>query len=41
MAPTTVIAFTPVPAKFVRITQTGAAARTEQWAIAQIRVFAK
>jgi len=41
VAPTTVIAFTPVQAKFVRITQTGAAAGTEQWAIAQVRVFAK
>jgi hypothetical protein len=40
-APTTVIAFTPVEAKFVRITQTGAAAGTEQWAIAQVRVFTK
>ena len=40
-APTTVIAFTPVQAKFVRITQTGAAAGNEQWAIAQVRVFAK
>ena len=39
--PTTVIAFAPVQAKFVRITQTGAAAGTEQWAIAQVRVFAK
>jgi beta-glucosidase len=41
VAPTTVIAFAPVQAKFVRITQTGAAAGTEQWAIAQVRVFAK
>ena len=40
-APTTVIAFAPVQAKFVRITQTGAAAGTEQWAIAQMRVYAK
>jgi beta-glucosidase len=40
-APTTVIAFTPVQAKFVRITQTGAAAGNEQWAIAQLRVYAK
>ena len=40
-APTTVIAFAPVQAKFVRITQTGAAAGNEQWAIAQLRVYAK
>ena len=40
-APATVIAFTPVQAKFVRITQTGTAAANEQWAIAQIKVFAK
>ena len=40
-APTTVIAFTPVQAKFVRITQTGTAAANEQWAIAQVRVFTK
>ena len=35
------MAFPPVQAKFVRITQTGAAAAGEQWAIAQARVFAK
>ena len=40
-APTTVIFFAPVQARFIRITQTGTAARTEQWAIAQVRVFAK
>ena len=40
-APTTVINFAPVQARFIRITQTGTAAGTEQWAIAQVRVFAK
>jgi hypothetical protein len=40
-APTTVMAFAPVQAKFIRITQTGAAAGSEQWAIAQLRVYAK
>ena len=40
-APTTVMAFQPAEAKFLRITQTGAAAAGEQWAIAQIRVFVK
>jgi hypothetical protein len=38
--PTTVIAFRPADAKFVRVTQTGSAAAGEQWAIGQIRVFA-
>jgi mono/diheme cytochrome c family protein len=37
--PMTVIAFTPVQARFVRVTQTGTAAGTEQWAIAQVRLF--
>jgi mono/diheme cytochrome c family protein len=37
--PTTVIAFLPVQARFIRVTQTGTASGTEQWAIAQIRVF--
>ena len=40
-APTTVINFAPVQARFIRITQTGTAAGNEQWAIAQVRVFAK
>jgi hypothetical protein len=39
--PTTVIAFTPVQARFIRLTQTGTAAATEQWAIGQIRVYAR
>ena len=38
-APTTVMAFAPSEAKFVRITQTGTAANNEQWAIAQVRVY--
>jgi mono/diheme cytochrome c family protein len=37
--PTTVMAFTPVQAKFIRITQTGTAPAKEQWAIAQIRIY--
>ena len=37
--PATVIPFMPVQAKFVRVTQTGAAAGSEQWAIAQVRLF--
>jgi hypothetical protein len=32
--------FAPVPARFIRITQTGTAANGELWAIAQLRVFA-
>ena len=35
------VALEAVQAKFVRITQTGAAGAGEQWAIAQARVFAK
>lgn len=37
--PATVVAFAPVRAKFIRITQTGTAAKTEAWAIAQVRVL--
>jgi hypothetical protein len=37
--PTTLIAFKPVAAKFVRITQTGAAQNGELWAIQQIRLY--
>jgi hypothetical protein len=37
--PTTIIVFAPVHAKFIRITQTGAAMGKEQWAIAQVRVY--
>ena len=33
------IAFAPVQARFIRVTQTGTASGTEQWAIARIRVF--
>jgi hypothetical protein len=37
--PATVIGFAPVQARFIRVTQTGTAVTTEQWAIAQVRVF--
>jgi mono/diheme cytochrome c family protein len=37
--PSTAIAFAPVRARFIRITQTGTAAKTEQWGIAQVQVF--
>jgi mono/diheme cytochrome c family protein/glucose/arabinose dehydrogenase len=37
--PTTVVAFAPVSAKFIRITQTGSASNGELWAIQQVRVF--
>ena len=36
--PTTVVAFAPVQAKFIRVTLAGTA--TEQWAIAQLRIYA-
>jgi hypothetical protein len=38
--PTTVMAFPPVRAKYIRITQTGTAAGAEQWAIGQMRIYA-
>jgi mono/diheme cytochrome c family protein len=38
-APTTVITFRPVPARFIRITQTGTARGAERWAIQQVRVY--
>jgi mono/diheme cytochrome c family protein/glucose/arabinose dehydrogenase len=37
--PTTTITFRPVQTRFLRITQTGTAARNERWAIQQIRVY--
>jgi mono/diheme cytochrome c family protein len=37
--PTTVAAFAPAEARFIRITQTGKAEGPEQWAIAQVRVY--
>jgi F5/8 type C domain-containing protein len=37
--PSTVIAFAPAQARFIRVTLTGTASGTEQWSIAQIRVF--
>ena len=37
--PTTVMAFTPVSTKFIRITQTGNAPNGELWAIQGLRVY--
>ena len=37
--PTTTIAIKPVPARFVRITQTGTPATAAQWAIQRVRIF--
>jgi hypothetical protein len=37
--PTTVIVLKPVSAKFIRITQTGAATDGEFWAVQQVRVY--
>ena len=37
--PITTIAFAPVMAKFIRITQTGTAQNNELWAVAQVRVL--
>ena len=37
--PTTTIAFTPVTAKFIRITQTGTASGPEVWGIARVTVL--
>jgi hypothetical protein len=39
--PTTIMAFTPVSTKFVRITQTGSAQNGEWWAIQQVHVYKK
>jgi hypothetical protein len=38
--PTTVIPFTPVQAKFVRITQTASVQFNVGWAIQRVRIFA-
>ncbi len=38
-APTTVITFAPVEARFIRITQTSAAGTTQGWAIQRLRVY--
>jgi hypothetical protein len=38
-AATTVMAFKPTPAKFIRITQTGTTTRTEPWGVAQMRIY--
>jgi hypothetical protein len=37
--PSTLIAFRPVTAKFIRITQTGTASGNEVWSIQQVRVY--
>ena len=37
--PTTTIAFKPVPARFVRITQTGTPQTAAAWAIQRVRIF--
>jgi mono/diheme cytochrome c family protein len=37
--PTTVIAFPPVEATFIRLTQTGRAVTTEQWAIGRVQLY--
>jgi mono/diheme cytochrome c family protein len=39
--PTTIAAFKPAQAKFIRITQTGAARNGEVWAIQQVRVYGR
>jgi mono/diheme cytochrome c family protein len=39
--PTTIIAFPPAQAKFIRITQTGAATNNEFWGIQQLRVYGR
>ena len=39
--PTTVIPIAPVQAKFVRVTETGAAQSGELWGIAQVRIYQK
>jgi len=39
--PTTVIPFTPAQARFIRITQTGAAANGEYWGIHQVRLYGR
>jgi hypothetical protein len=38
--PTTTIALTPAPARFVRITQTGTPPNASTWAIQRVRIFA-
>ena len=38
--PTTIVTFKPAQAKFIRITQTGAARNGELWAIQQVRIYA-
>ena len=39
--PTTVIPFAPAQARFIRITQTGAAANGEFWGIQQVRLYGR
>jgi glucosylceramidase len=38
-SPTTVVAFVPTRARFIRITETAPARNNEQWAIAALRVY--
>ena len=37
--PSTQMTFAPVPAKFVRITQTGTARNNEWWGVQQVRIY--
>jgi hypothetical protein len=37
--PTTIAAFKPARARFIRITETGAARNGELWSIRQVRVY--
>jgi hypothetical protein len=39
-SPTTIVWFSPTPAKFIKITQTGSAVNNEAWAIQTIRIYA-
>ena len=39
VAPTTVITFAPVEAKFVRITQTGRPPAPQRWSISGLRIY--
>jgi hypothetical protein len=39
VTPSTVISFAPVRARFIRITQTGAARTNEMWGIQQVRIY--
>ena len=39
-SPTTTVWFSPTPAKFIKLTQTGSAVNNEAWAIQTIRIYA-